>query len=55
VPPQYAINHLTCFLARVSTSLEWNRLRSDISDEIKYLPTLYPGDSIFALKRNGKK
>lgn len=29
--PQYAINHLTCFLARVSTSLNYKRQRSSVS------------------------
>ncbi|GIL60159.1 hypothetical protein Vafri_14781 [Volvox africanus] len=55
VGKEYAINHLTVFLALLSTSLDFNRIRSTISDEIKYLPTLYPGDSVFNLRWRGKK
>jgi hypothetical protein len=47
---QYANNHLAVFLARISTSLDWTRVRSKESDLIKYLPTLYPGDSVFSFQ-----
>jgi cytochrome P450 family 710 subfamily A protein len=49
------MNHLAVFLALLSTSLDFDRVRSKISDEIKYLPTLYPGDSVFNLRMSGKK
>eukprot|EP00879_Flechtneria_rotunda_P008606 GHRR01009018.1.p1 GENE.GHRR01009018.1~~GHRR01009018.1.p1 ORF type:complete len:552 (+),score=155.86 GHRR01009018.1:234-1889(+) len=47
VGKEYAINHLIAFLAIVSTSLNWARTRTKDSDWIKYLPTIYPYDSIF--------
>lgn len=43
---QYAINHLMCYLAVLATTLEWTRVRSDKSDAIVYLPTIYPGDCV---------
>lgn len=52
VGKEYATNHLTCFLARMATDVDWTRLRSKESDKIIYLPTLYPGDSVFSLKRS---
>lgn len=50
VGKEYAQNHLTCFLARISTDLDWSRVRSKVSDDTIYLPTLYPGDSVFDFK-----
>lgn len=47
---EYATNHLMCFLARLALTVEYSRVRSKVSDEIKYLPTLYPGDSVFTFK-----
>lgn len=47
---QYATNHLTVFLARVATSLDLTRHRSEVSGNTIYLPTLYPGDSVFGMK-----
>jgi cytochrome P450 family 710 subfamily A protein len=47
VGKEYAINHLMAFLAITSTSLDWQRTRTPESDWIKYLPTIYPSDSIF--------
>uniref|UniRef100_A0A6T8Q4F7 sterol 22-desaturase n=1 Tax=Chlamydomonas leiostraca TaxID=1034604 RepID=A0A6T8Q4F7_9CHLO len=47
---EYATNHLMCFLARLALTVDYSRVRSKVSDEIKYLPTLYPGDSVFAFK-----
>ncbi|GFH20337.1 uncharacterized protein HaLaN_17441, partial [Haematococcus lacustris] len=44
------MNHLATFLARISTSLEWSRVRSKVSDNTLYLPTIYPGDSVFSFK-----
>lgn len=55
VGKEYAQNHLACFLARISTSLDWSRVRSKVSDDTIYLPTLYPGDSIFKLSRRVTK
>lgn len=53
-PTQYAQNHLTVFLARVATTLDWTRIRSPVSDNILYLPTLYPADSVFNLTWRNK-
>ncbi|PNH09798.1 hypothetical protein TSOC_003556, partial [Tetrabaena socialis] len=53
VGKEYAMNHLAVFLAVLSTSLDWRRVRSAESDKIIYLPTLYPGDSVFSLARRG--
>lgn len=47
---EYAINHLTVFLAILSTSCEWTRRRTDKSDTWLYLPTIYPADSFITLK-----
>eukprot|EP00877_Chromochloris_zofingiensis_P010637 jgi/Chrzof1/5827/Cz16g17100.t1 len=47
VGKEYAINHLMAFLAITSTTLDWKRHRTADSDWIKYLPTIYPADSIF--------
>ncbi|GFR45001.1 hypothetical protein Agub_g6311 [Astrephomene gubernaculifera] len=55
VGKEYANNHLTVFLSLLSTSLDWSRVRSAESDEIKYLPTIYPGDSVFHMGRFGGK
>ncbi|KAK4536809.1 hypothetical protein CDCA_CDCA09G2834 [Cyanidium caldarium] len=42
----YAINHLMCYLAILATTLNWQRVRTPQSDEIIYLPTIYPADSL---------
>ncbi|KIZ02570.1 hypothetical protein MNEG_5387 [Monoraphidium neglectum] len=47
VGKEYAINHLMTFLAVVATAADWKRTRTPDSDWIKYLPTIYPSDSIF--------
>lgn len=46
---KYAINHLICFLGVVAQKLTWTRTRTPVSDEVDYLPTLYPKDCIMAL------
>uniref|UniRef100_A0A383WDD1 sterol 22-desaturase n=1 Tax=Tetradesmus obliquus TaxID=3088 RepID=A0A383WDD1_TETOB len=51
VGKEYANNHLITFLAILSTSLDWSRTRTPDSDRIKYLPTIYPWDSIFTFSR----
>ncbi|MEW5298009.1 MAG: hypothetical protein WDW36_001173 [Sanguina aurantia] len=51
---EYAQNHLTVFLARIATTLDWTRIRSPVSDNILYLPTLYPADSVFNLTWRNK-
>lgn len=48
VGKEYAQNHLATFLARLSTSVNIKRTRSEVSDNTIYLPTLYPGDSVFS-------
>lgn len=51
VGKEYAQNHLAVFLARISTSMNWERQRSKQSDEMIYLPTIYPGDSVFTFSK----
>ncbi|GAX72950.1 hypothetical protein CEUSTIGMA_g405.t1 [Chlamydomonas eustigma] len=55
VGKEYAQNHLAVFLARISTSLDWKRTRTQESDKTIYLPTLYPGDSILSFSYRNKK
>eukprot|EP00199_Chlamydomonas_sp_CCMP681_P000355 CAMPEP_0119116630 /NCGR_PEP_ID=MMETSP1180-20130426/52392_1 /TAXON_ID=3052 ORGANISM="Chlamydomonas cf sp, Strain CCMP681" /NCGR_SAMPLE_ID=MMETSP1180 /ASSEMBLY_ACC=CAM_ASM_000741 /LENGTH=544 /DNA_ID=CAMNT_0007105803 /DNA_START=25 /DNA_END=1659 /DNA_ORIENTATION=+ len=50
VGKEYAQNHLTAFLARLASSVDFQRVRSKVSDDVIYLPTLYPGDSVFSFK-----
>lgn len=50
VGKDYAQNHLATFLARLASTVDITRVRSKVSDEIKYLPTLYPGDSVLSFK-----
>ncbi|KAF8295279.1 cytochrome p450-like protein [Trypanosoma cruzi] len=42
----YAINHLTVYLALVARLAEWRRTRTPNSDKVIYLPTLYPHDCL---------
>ncbi|KAG5498858.1 hypothetical protein JKF63_03147 [Porcisia hertigi] len=42
----YAINHLTVFLALFAHHTQWQRTRTPDSDKILYLPTLYPHDCL---------
>ncbi|KEG15471.1 cytochrome p450-like protein [Trypanosoma grayi] len=42
----YAINHLTVYLALISRCTEWVRTRTANSDKVLYLPTLYPHDCL---------
>mmetsp|Transcript_32365 Transcript_32365/g.37375 ORF Transcript_32365/g.37375 Transcript_32365/m.37375 type:complete len:506 (+) Transcript_32365:38-1555(+) len=42
----YAINHLTVYLALMAHHGEWKRTRTADSDKIMYLPTLYPHDCL---------
>eukprot|EP00744_Colponema_vietnamica_P004154 GILI01006240.1.p1 GENE.GILI01006240.1~~GILI01006240.1.p1 ORF type:complete len:540 (+),score=136.70 GILI01006240.1:94-1713(+) len=42
----YAINHLTVYLALVAKNMSWERTRTAKSDQIMYLPTLYPWDCL---------
>jgi cytochrome P450 family 710 subfamily A protein len=50
VGQRYAIHHLICFLAVLSTTVEWDRVRTARSQEVDYLPTLYPADCIMHFK-----
>ena len=42
----YAINHLTVFLALISHHVDWQRTRTPDSNKVVYLPTLYPHDCL---------
>jgi cytochrome P450 family 710 subfamily A protein len=50
VGKEYAINQLVAFLAIMSTSADWDRRRTERSDEWQYLPTIYPYDSLITLR-----
>lgn len=56
VGKEYAINHLTAFLAIMSTSAEWTRRVTDKSREDccnwQYLPTIHPADSFVTLQKS---
>ncbi|KAK4526335.1 hypothetical protein GAYE_SCF23G4249 [Galdieria yellowstonensis] len=43
---EYAINNLIAFLALVSTECQFERYRTKKSDDIIYLPTIYPADCL---------
>ncbi|KAH9580113.1 Cytochrome P450 [Trypanosoma melophagium] len=51
----YAINHLTVYLALVAHAAEWTRVRTPKSDEVLYLPTLYPYDCLCTWAYRGNK
>ncbi|KAG2482695.1 hypothetical protein HYH03_018401 [Edaphochlamys debaryana] len=55
VGKEYANNHLCVFLSLLATQLDWKRIRSAVSDDTIYLPTLYPGDSIFEIRNRHSK
>ena len=43
---RYAMNHLTAFMALMTTHVDWHRTRPDNpkNKDIAYLPTIYPAD-----------
>ena len=51
---EYAINHLMTFLAILSVSVDWERRRTPKSDEIIYLPTIYPADCLVTMSARAK-
>lgn len=54
VGKEYATNHLMAFLAVLSTAVNWKRIRSAVSDNYQYLPTIYPGDSVVEFEWRNK-
>lgn len=42
----YAINHLTVYLALLAKNMKWERTLTPKSHQIMYLPTLYPWDCL---------
>ncbi|XP_062522743.1 uncharacterized protein LOC134197433 isoform X2 [Corticium candelabrum] len=51
---RYAMNHMTAFIAIMSTNVEWHRTRpgSPESQDIAYFPTIYPADGcVITMKR----
>lgn len=48
VGKEYAINQLTCFLALLASACDYDRKRTDRSDQWIYLPTIYPADALVA-------
>lgn len=50
VGKEYAINQLVLFLAITSLGADWTRTRTPDSDKMKYLPTIYPHDSLISLR-----
>lgn len=52
----YAINHLTVYLAMIAKNMKWERKLTPKSHEILYLPTLYPYDCLCTWEyREGRK
>ncbi len=49
VGKEYAINQLTAFLAILATGCDWARRRTPRSDELLYLPTIHPRDTLITL------
>ncbi|KAL4859752.1 Cytochrome P450 710A2 [Chlorella vulgaris] len=50
VGKEYAINQLVLFLAITALECDWTRTRTPESDKMKYLPTIYPHDSLISIK-----
>lgn len=50
VGKEYAINQLVLFLAITALECDWTRTRTPESDKMKYLPTIYPHDSLIFIK-----
>lgn len=50
VGQQYSIHHLTAFLAVVAGRCDFVRKKTPRSDDVDYLPTLYPFDCLMTLK-----
>lgn len=50
VGKEYAINQLVLFLSIVALECDWDRQRTPDSDLMKYLPTIYPHDSLISLR-----
>ena len=46
---QYAINHLIAYTARLAATVEWSRRRTPQSDDLMYLPTIYPADCLLRM------
>lgn len=44
VGKEYAINHLIAFLSILVTKTDWKRRLTPQSDDMAYLPTIYPAD-----------
>lgn len=45
---EYAMNHLTAFMAILASEYEWSHTTTDKSDEIIFLPTIFPADGCIA-------
>merc|ERR1711862_644620 len=45
---QYAMNHIMAFISVVSTNCDWEHIKSKVSEDLVYLPTIYPGDGCIA-------
>jgi len=49
---EYAMNHLTAFVAILAAEYDWQHFRTDKSDVIKFLPTIFPEDDcVVQIKR----
>ena len=46
---QYAINHMIAFAARLSTQVQWERKHTAVSENLLYLPTIYPADCLLKI------
>ncbi|PSC76027.1 cytochrome P450 [Micractinium conductrix] len=50
VGKEYAVNQLVLFLSIISLECDWDRKRTPKSDDMQYLPTIYPHDSLISLR-----
>eukprot|EP00128_Syssomonas_multiformis_P001503 Colp12_sorted_trinity150504_noHs@19133 len=48
---EYAVNHLQAFASIVVKHFDWSRRRTPKSDDLVYLPTIYPADSFITMTK----
>lgn len=49
-PQHEVVTVQVAFLAIMSTSADWSRRRTPLSDDWLYLPTVYPADSFITMR-----
>lgn len=50
VGKEYAINHLIAFVSIMSMKTDWTRRKTPKSEDIAYLPTIYPAECLVTLQ-----